>query len=335
MDDRDEKTMDDIPVSVARRPVKLMDKLRMHMREQGLAYTTEKTYLHWIRSFIRYHGRRHPRDMGTAEVDAFLSWLAVRRHVSPATQAIALNALVYLYRRFFDRDLNELSFRRARPKRRIPQVLSHREAVEIIDRIRPPIRWMIQLMYGSGLRQAECCSLRIKDIDFAMNEIVVRLGKGNRDRRTLLPDILRGPLQQQIQRVERLHAADLAAGYGSVYLPMALERKYPSAATETGWQFLFPARAPGTDPRTSVVRRHHVHPSWVRKNLAAAVRVSGIHKYVTCHTFRHSFATRLLEKGYDLRTIQELLGHTDLSSTEIYTHVLNKGGRGVISPIDT
>jgi len=263
-----------------------------------------------------------------------LSWLAAHRHVSPGTQAIALNALIFLYHRFFERDLGPLTFKRARPKWRVPEVLSHREAMKIISHVRPPIRYMIQLMYGSGLRQAECCSVRIKDIDFEMNELVIRFGKGNRDRRTVLPDALRGVLQHQIARVERLHAADLAAGYGKVYLPGALGRKYPNAARETRWQFLFPARVPAPDPATGMIRRHHVHPSWVRKNLRSAVREVSINKNVTCHTFRHSFATRLLEKGYDLRTIQELLGHTDIATTEIYTHVLNKGGRGVISPID-
>jgi len=326
--------MEDIPKAIANRPVRFMDKLRVRMREQGLAYSTEKTYLHWIHSFIRFHRMRHPHDMGSAEVDAFLSWLAVHRHVAPATQAIVLNALVFLYQRFYEKDLGALTFKRARPKRRVPEVLSHREATDIIDQIKLPMRYMIQLMYGSGLRQAECCSLRIKDIDFEMNEVIVRSGKGNRDRRTVLPEILCGPLQNQIQKVDRLHAADLAAGFGEVYLPTALERKFPNAAAETRWQFLFPARAPAVDPMTGMIRRHHVHSSWVRKNLAAAVRASGINKHVTCHTFRHSFSTRLREKGYDLRTIQKLLWHTDISTTEIYTHVLNKGGRGVISPVD-
>jgi len=311
-----------------------MDQLRECMREKGLAYTTEKTYLHWIRAFIRFHGRRHPKEMGATEVDIFLSWLAAHRNVSPGTQSIVLNALVFLYQRFYERDLGQLSYRRARPKPRVPAVLSHREALAIISMIRPPMRHMFELMYGSGLRQAECCSLRVQDVDFAMNELIVRMGKGKRDRRTVLPSRLRKPLRSQIEKVERLHAADLAAGCGEVYLPAALSRKYPNAAGETRWQYLFPARAPAADPVTGVIRRHHVHPSWVRKNLRNAVRASGINKHVTCHTFRHSFATRLLEKGYDLRTIQELLGHSDISTTEIYTHVLNRGGRGVVSPID-
>jgi len=327
--------MDDIPRPLKARPERLLDQVRARVRERGLAYTTEKTYLHWIRGFIRYHGRRHPGEMGAAEVDAYLSWLAVERRVSPRTQAIALNAVVFLYHRVLFMPLGQLGFTRARQKRRIPQVLSHAEASRIIAGISEPIRLMVQLMYGAGLRQAECCSLRIKDIDFAMTEIIVRSGKGNKDRRTVLPRSLRDALQQQIGRVELLHHQDLAAGYGEVYLPDALERKYPNAASETPWQFLFPSRNPAPDPRTGVIRRHHVHASWVRRCVRRAVRSADVHKHVTCHTFRHSFATRLLEQGYDLRTIQELLGHADISTTQIYTHVLNKGGRGVVSPIDS
>jgi len=327
--------MDDIPRPVVAQPVRLLDQIRQRMREQGLAYTTEKTYLHWIRSFIRYHRRRHPQDMGTAEVDAFLSYMAVQRGVAPGTQAIALNALIFLFHRFFEHDLGQLSFIRARRKRHLPQVLSHCEAMSIIAKIKPPIQLMVQLMYGSGLRQAECCNLRIKDVDLSMSELIVRQGKGRKDRRTVLPDLLRATLENQIHFVEQLHNCDSLAGFGEVYLPEALARKFPHAADETKWQFLFPALKPAPDPATGVIRRHHVHASWVRKKVRAAVNDSGIHKHVTCHTFRHSFATRLLEKGYDLRTIQELLGHSDIATTEIYTHVLNKSGRGVISPIDS
>ncbi len=326
--------MDDIPISIAAQPTRLLDQVRQRMREIGLAYSTEKTYLHWIRSFIRFHRRRHPRNMGAAEIDAFLSWLAVQRGVAPGTQAIALNALIFLYHRFFEHDIGQLTFTRARRKQRLPQVLSHDEAMSIISRIKPPIRLIVQLLYGSGLRQAECCSLRIKDIDLSMSELIVRQGKGGKDRRTVLPDTLRAALENQICMVEQLHETDSLAGLGEAYIPEALARKYPYAARETKWQYLFPARSPAPDPATGVIRRHHVHPSWVRKSVRKAVNASGIHKHITCHTFRHSFATRLLEKGYDLRTIQELLGHSDIATTEIYTHVLNKGGRGVVSPID-
>ena len=326
--------IDDIPVPVNHTPGKFIQQLRIRMRQQKLAYTTEKTYIHWVRMFIRHHRYRHPKDMGAAEVDQFLSWLAVERRVAPATQAIALNALIFLYHRHLRLDLGQLEYRRARPKRRLPVVLTHEEALALIDCLPANIRLFVQLLYGTGLRQAECCNLRVKDIDFGMHEIIVRQGKGGKDRRTLLPQQLEAALLRKIDYVKKLHAADLAAGYGEVYLPDALSRKCPAACKETGWQFLFPNRAPSADPVTGVIRRHHVHPSWIRKCIKKARLQAGIDKLVTCHTFRHSFATRLLERGYDLRTIQELLGHADINTTEIYTHVLNRGGRGVQGPLD-
>lgn len=307
--------------------------VRETIRGRNLALTTERTYLRWIRMFIRFHRYRHPAEMGGVEVDAFLTWLAAHRRVSPKTQAIALNAVVFLYRHHLKIELGQLAYRRPRPKPNVPVVLTHAEAEAIIDRLTGKVRLFVQLLYGSGLRQAECCMLRIKDIDFGMNEIIVRNGKGGKDRRTLLPETLRTRLEQQVEFVRCLHAADVAEGYGKVFIPEALARKYPAVKFETGWQFLFPNRAPSADPRTGVVRRHHLHPSWIRKNIKRARLEADIHKHVTCHTFRHSFATRLLEQGYDLRTIQELLGHRDVSTTEIYTHVLNKGGRGVVGPL--
>ncbi len=261
--------------------------------------------------------------------------MANERHASPGTQAIALNALVFLFEKHLERDLGELDFSRAKPRHRVPQVLTHTEALVIIGGMRGVSRLMIQIMYGSGLRQAECCALRIKDVDFGMRELIVRDGKGRKDRRTVLPQSLEIPLHIQIDAVRELHATDIGEGFGEVYLPHRLTDKYPHAAREAAWQFLFPSACIGADPRNGQMRRHHIHPSTVRRALKKAVRASGIPKPVTCHTFRHSFATRLLEKGYDLRTIQELLGHSNISTTEIYTHVLNKGGRGVISPIDT
>lgn len=327
------KPIDDIPVPVNRVPGLFMQQLRTTMREQKLAWTTEKTYVRWVRSFIRFHRYRHPREMGAVEVDQYLSWLAVRRQVAPATQSIALNALIFLYKRHLHRDLGELQYRRSRNKRRLPVVLTHAEAMEIINRLPPKVKLFVAVLYGAGLRQAECCMLRVKDLDFGMNEIVVRQGKGGKDRRTLLPSTIREQLALQVSYVGELHRLDLAAGYGEVYLPDALSRKYPAGCKELGWQFVFPNRSPAPDPVSGVIRRHHVHPSWIRKSVKKARLAAGIHKQVTCHTFRHSFATRLLEQGYDLRTIQELLGHTDISTTEIYTHVLNKGGRGVQGPL--
>ncbi len=310
-----------------------MRQVQETMRGRNLAIATERTYSHWIRMFIRFHKYRHPIDMGGAEVDRFLSWLAARRRVSPKTQSIALNAIVFLYRHHLQRDLGQLAYRRPKPKMHVPVVLTHDEALAIINGLSGRVQMFVQLLYGSGLRQAECCMLRIKDIDFGMDEIIVRQGKGGKDRRTLLPQSLCSGLEQQVEYVKRIHAVDLAEGYGEVFLPEALARKYPNASHETGWQFLFPNRAPSPDPRTGVIRRHHVHPSWIRKNIKRARTEVGIYKQVTCHTFRHSFATRLLENGYDLRTIQELLGHSDIKTTEVYTHVLNKGGRGVQGPL--
>jgi len=325
--------MDDIPPALPETPKRFLDQLRLLMRERGLAYATEKTYLRWIRGFIRFHQRRHPVEMGAAEVDAYLSWLAANRQVAPATQAIALNALIWMYSHKFARELGDLSFKRARPKQRVPVVLTHDEAIRLIDEMHEPLRLAFQLLYGSGLRQAECLSLRIKDIDLGMNEIVVRHGKGGKDRRTVLPATLIDRLEAQIARVGRLHTMDVSAGFGEVYIPGALARKYPTAAKSAGWQFLFPSQKIAADPATGVLRRHHLHYSGFRKALKKALLATGITKHVTSHTFRHSFATRLLERGYDLRTIQELLGHTDIKTTEIYTHVLNKGGRGVSGPL--
>lgn len=325
--------MDDIPRPLPSVPTRFLDQLRLLMRERGLAYSTERTYLRWIRSFIRFHHRRHPQDMGDVEVDAYLSWLAAERRVAPATQSIALNALVWMYRNRFERELGNLLYQRARPKRRVPVVLTHEEALALIDAMHEPLRLAFQLLYGCGLRQAECLNLRIKDIDFGMNEITVRHGKGGKDRRTVLPTTLRERLQTQVRNVRRIHAVDLAEGYGEVYMPGALARKYPSACTSTAWQYLFPSRNIAADPVTGTLRRHHMHHTVFRKTLKKALLSTGIHKQVTSHTFRHSFATRLLERGYDLRTIQELLGHSSIETTEIYTHVLNKGGRGVSGPL--
>lgn len=299
-----------------------------------MAYSTEKTYVHWIRSYIRFHRNRHPRELGAADVDRYLSWLAVTRRVSPGTQAIALNALVFLYQKCLEIELGKLDFERPKPRRRIPQVLTHDEATTIIARLSSPASLIIRLIYGSGCRVMECCRLRVKDIDFGMREILVRDGKGNKDRRTLLPQSLFHELEEQVSRVKKLHAYDCSCGAGNVYMPYALARKFPNAGRSEGWQFLFPASATAFDRVSGEMRRHHLHVSAVRKHLRRAVLELHVTKHVTTHTFRHSFATRLLEKGYDLRTIQELLGHADVSTTEIYTHVLNKGGRGVISPID-
>ena len=326
--------MDDVPVPLNRSKPRLLDEVRAAIRGRNLAYSTEKTYLGWIRGYIRFHKYRHPKELGAVEVDAYLSWLAVVRRGSPRTQSVALNALVFLYHRFFNVELGDLNFSRPAPKRQVPQVLTHEEAMLIIGNLHYPYSLMARLIYGTGLRLAECCRLRIKDIDFGMREILVRDGKGGKDRRTVLPVSLEENLRRQILQAKKLHAYDLSRGLGEVYLPYALSRKFRGAAAEFGWQFLFPATVAAIDPISKRERRHHVHRGSLSKHVRRADRLSGLTKRVTSHTFRHSFATRLLEKGYDLRTIQELLGHSDLATTEIYTHVLSRNRRGVVSPVD-
>ena len=327
--------MDDIPIPISESRRKLTEQLRYCMRVKHLTYSTEKTYLYWILNFIRFHKRRHPAEMGSTEVDQYLSYLATHRNVAPNTQALALNALVFLYHRFLEKELGELSFTRPRFHRKPPVVFTHQEAISIINLLQHQLhQLMAKLMYGSGLRLMECCRLRVKDIDFGMNEILVRRGKGNRDRRTLLPKSLIDSLTVQINTVRAVHNFDTEMGCAEVWLPDALSRKYPNAACSLSWAYLFPSNKPANDPSSGKLRRHHIHPTAFQKYLRIAIKASGILKQASSHTFRHSFATRLLEHGYDLRTIQELLGHTDIRTTEIYTHVLNKGGRGVFSPID-
>lgn len=313
---------------------RLLDRLRLFIRSQNLSWHTEQTYIHWIKRYIRFHKLQHPDKLEARHVEQFLAYLAEYRNVSPSTQATALNSLVFLYTRFLDIDLSGMEFKRAKVKPRVPVVFSPAEAMAVITEIEGTNALLAKLMYGAGLRVSEACRLRVKDIDFEMRELIVRGGKGNKDRRTLLPGTLNEQLKDQVEFVAGLHAADKARGYGSVYLPYALAKKYPNAAFELAWQYLFPANDYSIDPRSDAVRRHHIHTSSPQKAVKRAVGKAGINKQASCHTFRHSFATRLLEKGYDLRTIQELLGHTDVKTTEIYTHVNNAGGRGVLGPLD-
>ncbi len=326
--------MDDIPPLVPSGSNKIMDSLRADLRARGYALSTERTYLQWIKRYIFYHQYRHPQEMGRAEVESYLSHLPVQRNVSPATQRIALNALMYLYTKYFGRAPEELTFKYAKPTRRLPSVLTHDEVQQVLSHMAGTLRLVIELLYGGGLRLHECITLRIKDIDFKLHTVTVRQGKGDKDRTTLLPQLLLEPLHLQIEKVLILHQQDISDGFGEVYMPNALESKYPSAARSPGWQYLFPSSRVGADPRSGTMRRHHIHQSSVRKYLASAVAKTNLHKPVKTHTFRHSFATRLLQNGYDIRTIQKLLGHTDVTTTEIYTHVLNRGAMGVISPLD-
>lgn len=327
--------MDDIPIRVPQGSTRFLDRLRADLRARGYAYPTEKTYLHWVRRFILYHGRRHPETMGKDEIEMFLNYLAVDCNVSPSTQRTALNAMMYLFTKFLGREPAQLQFQYARVKPRLPTVLSHREVCDVVQHLSGSPKLMVELLYGCGLRLQECLNLRVKDIDFELNTVTVREGKGDKDRTTVLPNTLKERLRAQIDRVVALHLQDLADGFGEVYLPHALQRKYPAAARSPGWQYLFPSARIGPDPRSGVMRRHHVHASALRKHIRAAVAQTDIRKPVKAHTFRHSFATRLLQQGYDIRTIQKLLGHSDVTTTEIYTHVLGRGAMGVISPVDS
>ena len=326
--------MDDIPTPLPKLPTRFMDRLREAIRKKRLAYSTEKTYLYWVREYIYFHNKRHPEDMDGTEVEEFLTHLAIDKNVTANTQKTALNALVFLYRTFLDKPFVDIQITRAHTPRKIPTVFSHTEAQSIIELMPYPYRLMAQLMYGSGLRVSETIKLRIKDIDFSQNVIMILYSKGNRHRRCVLPESIKESIRNQIQTAAALHENDLNSGYGSVYLPYALAKKYPNAEIELAWQYLFPADNIAADPRSGVLRRHHVHVRSIQRSVKTSLRKTNILKHASCHTFRHSFATRLLENGYDLRTIQELLGHADISTTEIYTHVLNKGGRGVISPLD-
>lgn len=326
--------MDDIRPLVPSSSPRLIHRIQLDMRDKGYAYQTEKTYIHWIRRFIYFHDKKHPKKLGAQHINQFLSALGHDRSCSPATQRIALNALIYLYRKFFNIELEPLAFEKARQRRRLPVVLTHAEVKRILQHMNGKHRLMVEMLYGCGLRLNELLSLRVKDLDFELSTITVRSGKGDKDRVTLLPETLVEKLRHQVASTQALHEKDLRDGFGQVYMPHALARKYPRAARELGWQFLFPSTSIGADPRTGVLRRHHLHSTTLRKSISRARHDAGITKPVKCHTFRHSFATRLLQQGYDIRTIQKLLGHSDVRTTEIYTHVLGRGAMGVISPVD-
>jgi integron integrase len=297
--------------------------------------STEKSYVGWIRRFILFHGKRHPVEMGAPEVTRFLSFLAVQGKVAASTQNQALSALLFLYRHVLHHDLPWLDdVVRARGPKRLPIVLTRDEVRAVIAELHGTPRLMATLLYGSGLRLLECCRLRVQDIDFAMNQIVVRSGKGAKDRVTVLPAVVKRALTQHLQRMKRQHEADLERGAGWVELPSALTRKYPNAGREWQWQWVFPATRFYVDRTTGCRRRHHLHETVIQRAVIEAVRRAGLAKRATPHTLRHSFATHLLEDGRDIRTVQELLGHNDVSTTMIYTHVLNRGPAGVTSPAD-
>ncbi len=314
---------------------KLLDHVRHILRFRHYSYQTEKTYIHWIKRFIFFHNKRHPREMGKEEVEQFLTSLAVDRHVSAATQNQALHALLFLYREVLAQELGWLNdIVPAKRPQRLPTVLTQKEVRTLLGAVHG-VPWLIaNLLYGAGLRLTEGLRLRVKDIDCTANHIVVREGKGDKDRITMLPTVVKEPLTAHLVQVRALHQQDLARGFGRVALPDALDRKYRNAAAEWGWQWVFPASHLSIDPRSGIQRRHHLQESVPQRALRDAARKVGLTKPANPHILRHSFATHLLEAGYDIRTIQELLGHSDVSTTMIYTHVLNRGGHGVASPAD-
>jgi integron integrase len=314
---------------------KLLDRVRDAIRVKHYSIRTEQAYVNWIKRYIIFHNKRHPNQMGAAEIEAFLTHLAVKENVAASTQNQAFSALLFLYRDVLHKELDgPINALRAKKPKRLPTVLTKEEVHRLLGHLSGDYLLMAKLLYGSGLRLMECLRLRVKDIDFSQRQIIVRDGKGQKDRVTMLPESLIAPLQAHLQSVERLHQEDLARGFGSVYLPYALERKYPNADREWIWQYVFPSQRLSVDPRSGVVRRHHLDESGLQKAVRAAARAAGIPKKVSCHTFRHSFATHLLEGHYDIRTVQELLGHKDVKTTMIYTHVLNRGGLAVRSPLD-
>jgi integron integrase len=317
------------------KPKKLLDQVREAMRFKHYAYRTEETYVQWIRRYILFHGKRHPKDMGRPEIEAFLTDLAVNQQVAASNQNQALSAVLFLYHQILGLEIAGINAVRANQPRNLPVVLTKTEALAVIQTIDGPHQLVVKLLYGSGLRLSEALRLRIKDLDFAQQQIVFRDGKGRKNRITMLPASALTELQDHLVGVGRQHQQDLGRGFGSVYLPFALERKYPNANRDWIWQYVFPAGRIVKDPRSGEMRRHHLHESGIQKAVKQAGRQAGIAKKVGCHTFRHSFATHLLESGYDIRTIQELLGRQDVKTTMIYTHVLNRGGRGVKSPLDS
>lgn len=309
--------------------------MRAEIRLRHYSIRTEEAYVDWARRFILFHDKRHPKEMGAEEVRDFLSHLATERNVSASTQNQAKSALLFLYRDVLQIELPWLDeVIAAKSAKRLPVVLTQTETRRLLNAMSGTMGLAASLLYGTGMRLLEGLRLRVKDIEFERREIIVREGKGNKDRVTVLPENLILPLRAHLEKVKALHERDLEAGFGEVYLPDALAKKYPKAARTWGWQFVFPSTVRSTDPRTGIERRHHVYEASVQRAVREAARLAEIHKPVTPHTLRHSFATHLLQSGYDIRTVQELLGHKDVQTTMIYTHVMNKGGKGVVSPLD-
>ncbi|WP_204138660.1 integron integrase [Halomicronema sp. CCY15110] len=315
---------------------RLLDQVRQSIRLRHFSLKTEKSYVYYIRDFILFHQKRHPSEMGVDEIRAYLSHLAVERQVAASTQNVALSALLFLYKQVLELELPYIdNIERANRPKRLPVVFTRTEVKQVLSRLDGMNHLIVSLLYGSGMRLMEGLRLRVKDLDFEYRQITIRDAKGHKDRVTMLPTATIEPLKLQLQKTQQLHQQDLGMGYGAVELPYALARKYPNADKEWKWQFVFPSWKRSVDPRSQQIRRHHVYEQSVQRAVKKAVQTAGIHKHGGCHTLRHSFATHLLEDGYDIRTVQELLGHKDVKTTMIYTHVLNQGGRGVRSPLDS
>ncbi len=314
---------------------KLLDQIRNAIRLKHYSFRTEQTYTEWIKRYIYFHNKKHPENMGEKHVTAFLTHLAVNRNVTSSTQNQAMCAILFLYRHVLKQDLGNFdNLQYAKRSTKLPVVFTRDEVRNIMLHLEGQVWLMCQLLYGAGLRLMECLRLRVKDVDFGYKHIVVRNAKGQKDRVTMLPEIVIDPIQRHLKKVNQLHEKELREGFGTVYMPFALARKYPNANREWGWQYVFPAMRRSVDPRSGAEQRHHASEKVLQRAIKKAIRACGIHKPGTSHSFRHSFATHLLEDGYDIRTVQELLGHNDVTTTMIYTHVLNRGGRGVVSPSD-
>jgi integron integrase len=314
---------------------KLLEQVRAEIRRRNYSYKTEVAYTNWITRYVRFHDFNHPKELGKNEIVKFLNFLANDKNVAASTQNQALCALVFLYDHILDQPFGTLhNLKRAKKPKRLPVVLSKNEVGRVLQSMEGVKKLVVQLLYGSGMRISEALRLRVRDIDFEYQQIIVRNGKGLRDRVTILPEKLQPELKIHIQKVKNLHAKDLKKGNGSVVMPKALNRKYPNAETEFGWQYIFPSKTRAKDPRCGKWQRYHISGSSIQKAVKEAFRKAQIHKKSGCHTFRHSFATHLLQNGYDIRTVQELLGHKNLKTTMIYTHVINKGGNYIKSPVD-
>ncbi|MDD3807422.1 MAG: integron integrase [Candidatus Marinimicrobia bacterium] len=314
---------------------RLLDQVRQVIRIKHYSLRTEESYINWIKRFIFFHNKRHPIEMGEKEIGEFITHLAKNKKVSASTQNQALCAIIFLYKNVLEKKLeNTISIYWSKRPKKLPVVFTQNEAIEVLNKLKGT-HWMVgMLFYGSGLGLSESMELRVKDIDFGYNQVIVRDSKGEKDRSTMLPQKIIQTLKDHLEKVKIIHEKDLKNGFGNVYLPYAIERKYPNAKYEWGWQYVFPATKISTDPRSGVQRRHHLYDTVIQKAVKQAIKDAGITKHASCHTFRHSFATHLLESGYDIRTIQELLGHKNLETTMIYTHVINQGGKGVRSPAD-